>query len=137
MTALGSTHTERPAGIPILVVDDDRAFREAVWRMLESSGYVVAGAANGEEALSLLRAAGAVEPILTVLDLRMPVMSGWELMKIVDADPQRRHIPILVVSASRPGLSADTSVGPRVWLPKPIDPDVLLSLVSRLVRRTE
>jgi CheY-like chemotaxis protein len=134
MTAPGTTENLRPLGILILVVDDDRTYREAVGRMLERTGYAVAGAANGEEALGLLQAAGAVEPDLIVLDLRMPVMSGWELMKTLDADAQRRHIPILVASASRPELNAGANVGPRVWLPKPMDPDLLLSTVRTLVR---
>lgn len=136
MAAPSSSDASQSRGVSILVVDDDQAYREAVGRMLERRGYFVAGAPNGARALDLMQTAGAVQPGLIVLDLRMPVMSGWELMKMIDADPQRRHIPILVASASRPELNAAANLGPRLWLKKPMDPDVLLAMVSEHACRT-
>src|SRR5882757_2049331 len=60
----------------ILVVEDDRAIREALTQLLESEGYDVHGCNDGVAALERLRAAAAPDVIL--LDLRLPVMDGWQ-----------------------------------------------------------
>lgn len=68
---------------PVLVVDDHEDTREMVATMLTDSGFDVVQAANGKEAIDLLVSAGQVEPCLIVLDLEMPVMTGWEFLAIM------------------------------------------------------
>ena len=113
----------------ILLVDDDAAFRDAVARLLAANGYTTVAAADGQQALGLLRTGTA--PALILLDLRMPVMDGPTFRAEQLRDPRLRSIPVLVVSADR------TAVGdPRfrgvVSCPKPVDPDDLLRAVGHL-----
>jgi CheY-like chemotaxis protein len=122
----------------VLVVDDDDDVREGVQSFLEAEGHSTHGAANGREALSLLRNQ-ADPPSLILLDLMMPVMSGWEVLVELDVDPKLREIPVAIMSAhpcgrgaaSRSGApSADDSLGAmsRMLLPKPLDLSRLLAI---------
>ncbi|MDP9037063.1 MAG: response regulator [Myxococcota bacterium] len=115
---LGSTH--RPT---VLVVDDDKAIREIVAEVLRDEGYDVVCAQNGLEALCEL--GKDHRPDLMLLDLMMPVMSGWEVLEQLESSEELSRIPVIVVSAmSAPGASEH--------LPKPIDLDRLLATVGRL-----
>jgi CheY-like chemotaxis protein len=107
----------------VLVVDDDDAIREVLAEVLRDEGYRVAAAGNGEQALRELREHG--NPDLMLLDLMMPVMSGWELLEILQGNTDLSHIPVVIVSAmSAPGVCEH--------LAKPIDLERLLATVSRL-----
>jgi CheY-like chemotaxis protein len=108
----------------VLVVDDDSAIREIVSQVLRNEGYDVECAENGAQALEALR--GSTPPGLVLLDLIMPVMSGWELLEVVAQHPNLAAIPVVVVSAM-------TAPGVRDHLSKPIDLDVLLRTVTRFV----
>ena len=104
-------------------MDDDDSIREVLAEVLRDEGYEVACAGNGEQALDQLRERG--HPDLMLLDLMMPVMSGWELLEILQGHADLSHSPVIIVSA----MSA-----PGAWehLAKPIDLDRLLATVSRL-----
>src|ERR1041385_7372067 len=84
-------HGSKPAGRTlaegrrILVVEDDYSIRDVLCAILEENGYAVATACNGDEALRTLREGRA--PDLIVLDLRMPVMDGWQFRAAQKADP--------------------------------------------------
>ncbi len=82
-------------GRRILVADDDRFLRKAVETMLVREGYTVVTAADGEEAL---RAARTEKPDLILLDLIMPKMRGFEVLKALKADPQIGLMPVIVLS---------------------------------------
>jgi CheY-like chemotaxis protein len=106
----------------VLVVDDDEAIRDVVAEVLREEGYEVECAENGEQALAAMRAA---RPSVVLLDLMMPVMSGWELLEHVQADRDLAPIPIVVVSAmAAPGV--------QEHLQKPLDLDRLLTTVERM-----
>ena len=109
----------------ILVVEDNDDVREMMTVTLELEGHKVIGAANGQEALDLLQ--HGLEPRLILLDLMMPVMTGWQFRATVENDPELRHIPIVVVSAASAESAARAT--PNVVLPKPIDIDKLLTVV--------
>jgi CheY-like chemotaxis protein len=118
-----STRSTRSA--TVLVVDDDAAIREVIAEVLRDEGYDVAEAANGAQALEALHA--MAHPGLVLLDLMMPVMSGWEFLEEVRADGKLSHVPIVVVSAmAAPGVSGH--------LLKPVDLDRLLQTVETFVR---
>ncbi|NTU79074.1 MAG: response regulator [Chloroflexales bacterium] len=114
----------------ILVVDDDAAIREALTSVLEEEGYQVQSAANGREALEILRAGGDL-PSLILLDLMMPVMSGWDFRAAQQADPSLAHIPVIVLSADRSVQVKAVAVQAEGYLPKPVDIMVLLETVGR------
>jgi PAS domain S-box-containing protein len=81
----------------ILVVDDITSNVEAVENLLSSSGLTVTSAENGEIALEQLQFSS---PDLILLDMRMPGLDGYEVAKLLKADPQKKHIPIIAFTAS-------------------------------------
>ena len=120
----------------VLVIDDDDDVREGLQSFLEAEGHATEGASNGREALSLLRDQPK-PPSLILLDLMMPVMSGWEVLVELDVDPRLREIPVAIMSAhpSARGSSPDGPAGPeqvgsmaRMLLPKPLDLSRLLAI---------
>lgn len=109
-------------GRSVLIVDDDDAIREVVAEVLRDEGYGVLCAANGAQALDAL-GKGPL-PNLILLDLMMPVMSGWELLEHLQENDRMSRIPVVVVSAmAAPGVSEHLS--------KPIALDLLLDTVNR------
>lgn len=88
----------------ILVVDDYDDARSSLREALEDAGYQVFEAENGLRALHFLvsHATPAVE--LIILDLAMPVMDGWQLLRLLNTYIGLRHIPVLVASAHPPRL---------------------------------
>jgi CheY-like chemotaxis protein len=113
----------------VLVIEDDPDIRDAVQAILECEGYDVTTADNGARALSQLRE--SPPPCLIVLDLMMPVMTGWEFCVEKNKDPSLAEIPVVVVSAI-------TTEDPRFidtcavdYVPKPIDFERLLRVLDR------
>jgi CheY-like chemotaxis protein len=113
----------------ILVVDDDDDTRRCVALVLESEGYEVHVASNGRIALDILLA-GTLDPDLVLLDLMMPVMSGWDVLKAVEEVPRLAALPIAVFTAAGTPIEALT----RPVVRKPIDLDLLLGLVEGYCR---
>jgi CheY-like chemotaxis protein len=87
-----------------LVVDDYADARSNVREALEDLGYEVAEAANGQQALHFLVSRAAPSVDLIVLDLSMPIMDGWQLLKLLNTYIGLRHIPVLIVSGQAPRL---------------------------------
>jgi two-component system chemotaxis response regulator CheY len=112
----------------VLLVDDDPNLLDVTSFVIESEGMAVETARNGEEALALLRL-GRV-PRLVLLDLMMPVMSGWEFLEEVAKDPSLQVIPVVVLTAAE---RAQVPGGVEV-LRKPMDLRALLQVVERYVR---
>ena len=109
----------------ILVVDDEYDIRDLIAEALALEGFDVSTASNGKDALEQAR---ANPPDLILLDLMMPVMSGWEFMEAQRGDPELAGIPVLVVTAS-----FDSEVaGAAALMRKPFDLDSLLPTVARL-----
>ena len=109
----------------ILVVEDDTDMREILEELLAAEGFSVVSARNGREGLDRLRA--GFRPSVSLLDLTMPVMDGWEFRARQTADPFLRSIPTIVTTAmpeSRVGPLAGASV-----LRKPLDLDSLIGLI--------
>jgi len=123
-----------PSG-PVLVVDDDRCIREAVSELLIDAGYDVRVAENGAVALDVVR--GTAKPSLMVLDMMMPVMSGFELLELLeDGDADLTQVPIIVLSAfSAPLASAGARGGVKACLCKPVKAAVLLQTVEMSCHR--
>jgi CheY-like chemotaxis protein len=89
----------------VLLIDDDRPTREALAEILGLEGHEIVGqAANGREGVDLLGA--GCRPEVIVLDLRMPVMSGWQFLTMLHGT--RARVPVIVISAE-PELPAESS----------------------------
>ena len=104
-----------PVSAHVLVIEDDPDIRRDMVALLEGE--------TGMEALEILDE--GPEPCLALLDLMMPVMSGWELLEILQGNAELSHIPVVIVSAMN-------APGACEHLAKPIDLDRLLATVSRL-----
>ncbi|MCM1047118.1 MAG: response regulator transcription factor [Clostridiales bacterium] len=116
----------------ILVVDDDKNTRRLMQAVLESEGYQVFTAENGEDALAAMER----EYIdLVVLDIMMPKMDGYEFTKTLRET--NNNLPILMVSAKQ--LSADKKkgflVGTDDYMTKPVDEEEMLLRIKALLRR--
>src|SRR5215212_857675 len=81
----------------VLVVDDEQGLLEVVRFALEGEGFEVETARNGVEALERLRT--GMRPSLVLLDLMMPVMSGWEFLDEIARSPSLEPPPIVVLTA--------------------------------------
>ena len=113
----------------ILLVEDDDDIREAMALLLESEGYDVVQATDGEDALRKLRAASRSFG-LVLLDLFMPVKNGWEFRAEQMADPEIAAVPAVVVSADRNARDGAAVLGAVDYLVKPIDFDRLLGTIA-------
>lgn len=94
--------------------------------------YTFAEAANGRDALETMR---AENPDVVVLDLMMPVMSGWDVLRERSNDARLRDIPVIVVSANRdPEVATAVTSGICAFLPKPFDIGALSALVRSCIQ---
>jgi CheY-like chemotaxis protein len=120
-----SDHT---AKAKILYIDDDPFLRQTVSLLLEEQGLQVRTASNGQEGVAI-----ALDWLadLILMDLKMPMMDGFQATEALRADPRTRHIPIVAFSAAfEPGIQARTQVaGMNGLILKPISPDKLVKMV--------
>lgn len=118
--------------VRVLVVDDDAAIRRMIIAALRREGdYVLLEAANGREALDLMR---GQSPQVVVLDLMMPVMSGWDVLRERQGDASLRAIPVILISANRdPEIATAVDKGICAFLPKPFDIAALGALVRSCI----
>jgi CheY-like chemotaxis protein len=114
----------------ILIVEDDADARAIYQEALAGDGYAVLSAAHGAEGVHLAR---RHRPDLILMDIRMPVMDGWQAVQYLKADPTINHIPIWGISAY---LSDEELENQPEWLhfnrliPKPVDPGQLVRQIE-------
>jgi len=126
----GGGGAARGAARRVLVIEDDADARTLMAQVLRIEGYEVAAAANGREALELLRPP-ASPPAVILIDLMMPEMNGLEFRSAQLGDPRLAAIPLLVISGDRLLDQQAAAVGAAGWLRKPIELDALLAAVHR------
>ena len=112
--------------VEVLVVDDDAAIRRVIAAVLEDEGYRVCLADHGREALDRI---AEYPPQLVVLDLQMPVMSGWELHEELRAC--HPGIPVVFMTAGGSACSEARRHGADGYLAKPFDLTPLLRVVEQ------
>ena len=113
----------------VLVVDDDGGIREFVRTVLLEEGYDVAEATDGRDALERAK---TMRPDVILLDMRMPVMNGWEFARMYRERPGP-HAPIVIVTAALDVAKDARDIGADGFLAKPFQLDDLLDLVGRHV----
>jgi two-component system alkaline phosphatase synthesis response regulator PhoP len=120
--------------IRILVVDDEKNIRELVRYNLESRGYVVSEAKNGQEAIEKAK---TQLPSLIVLDLMLPEIDGLEVCRILKGNSSTKKIPIIMLTAL--GSEVDKIVGLELgaddYITKPFSPRELVARVRAVLRR--
>jgi adenylate cyclase len=118
----------------ILVVDDDQSNREMLARRLAREGHHVHAAADGPAALDLLKA----QPIdLVLLDVMMPGMDGYEVLRRLKSDPALREVPVLMISAldELDSVVRCVQLGAEDYLPKPFDPVLLRARIGACLEK--
>jgi CheY-like chemotaxis protein len=123
------THGHKERHLRILAIEDDRDTREMYARMLRDEGHEAILAADGVEGLQLLDP----KPDLVILDLALPGMDGYDILRTMKSDPTTSDIPILVVSASRFDPPADVD-GFVAALRKPFDLPLLPAMLALVAR---
>ena len=132
---INSKQIQRPQ--MILVVDDQEINRDLLCDILEGKNYELIYAENGKEALEQMRA-NIDELSIVLLDLRMPVMNGMEVLEIVRNDEQLRQIPIIVLTADKNAELQALQMGASDFITKPFDMrEVIQARVSRIIELSE
>ena len=120
----------------VLIVDDETDVVEFIGRTLQSEGFDVVFAYDGIGALDLV---DSEKPDIVVLDIMMPMMSGYEVCEQIKGNPQTRDIPIICVSSAHtPDARAlSLRVGASTLVVKPFRPAELVAQVKRYLKKEE
>ena len=114
----------------VLVADDEPMTAELLACMLDHRGFEVERAYDGREALERIR---EIRPDVVVLDVRMPAMDGHEVARHLRADPELRHVPVVLFSSVDEADVQWKAAGADVFLQKPLDICVLPDLLQQLI----
>lgn len=120
--------------IRLLIVDDNVATRYALRRRLERHGYTVLEAGTGSDGLALIESE-ALDAL--ILDVNLPDMSGFDIVRLLRADPVTALLPVIHVSAASiqtGDIITGLNAGADAYLIHPVDPDVLLATLRTLLR---
>ncbi len=125
----------------IVIVDDDQDIRDSLQAILEGRQYIVLTAANKTEGMEKIR---AENPDLAMLDVMMDTwQDGFEMARELKKDPNFKDMPILMLTGvkDKTGIDFKSSAGDPTWLPvdgyleKPVEPNVLLAEVEKLLTK--
>jgi len=120
--------------IRILIAEDNAINRELLRELLEARGYVVEEASDGQTALRMMEHS---TPDIVLVDIGMPVLDGYAVVRKVRENPRLVHVPVLAVTAY--AMQGDRekilSAGFDGYLPKPVNGGLLIEEVKRLLAR--
>jgi DNA-binding response OmpR family regulator len=120
------------AGRRVLIVEDEALILTMLTGILRAADYEVLTAQDGAEGLARAR---AERPDLIILDVMMPKLDGYKVARLLRSDRNYSHIPIIILTAkagtSDPEMARQA--GADCYLVKPVDPDVLVGHVKRLL----
>ncbi|MDF2695343.1 MAG: sensor proteinLuxQ, partial [Labilithrix sp.] len=115
----------------VLVIDDDPDVRELCSRVLAKRGFQVQGAPTGPQGIEL---AGRLKPNAIVLDVKMPGMSGWDVLSKLKLSEKTAGIPVIMLTVMQQE-EIGRALGAVDYLIKPLDPKALVNTVKRHVRQ--
>jgi CheY-like chemotaxis protein len=115
----------------ILLIDDDPLALEMLHFRFKKAGHKVTEARDGDE--GLLKALR--QPDLIFLDVRIPKINGWELCKMLKAEPRTRHIPIVMLTGCSQAVQEEYGkvCGADAYLTKPWNPKELMEIAQQLL----
>ncbi len=117
----------------ILIIDDDPTVSELIKRQLTKDAYNVVIANNGKEGIELAR---KIKPNLITLDILMPEMDGWSVLRTLKADPEVSKIPVVMASILDE-KNKGFSLGAADFVSKPIEKDRLINSIQSLIGKSE
>jgi len=134
-TETSEAAVEVPAAVPqkpgeervVLVIDDDPDALDLLGRTLQGAGVRVVTTSDGREAVSLAR---TLQPAVITLDVLMPGMDGWEVLRQLKADPETWDIPVLMVTMTD-DRELGYALGATEFLTKPVNRGQLVQLLER------
>jgi len=117
----------------ILIIEDEVNLSELLKFRLEVNGYLVETAFDGEEGMSKI---GTTKPDLVILDIMMPKVDGYEVLRRVKADPKTKNIPIIVLTARSQNKDMDQAkaLNADSFISKPFEPKDLLKEIEKLLK---
>ena len=118
----------RKNGQAVLVIDDDEKMRSMITEYLREAGYEIITAKNGREGLKLAR---EIMPFAITLDIMMPELDGWEVLRELKSEEKTNHIPVIIISVSE-DRSTGMAMGSAAYITKPFDRNLLLSEIRKL-----
>ncbi|HXI11155.1 MAG TPA: response regulator [Thermoanaerobaculia bacterium] len=118
----------------LLVVDDDPSNRDVLSRRLRREGHVVEAAGSGRDALECVRNTAFD---LVLLDIMMPEMDGYEVLRLMKADERLHHIPVIMISALNEEQSVVRCIeaGAEDYLTKPFNPTLLRARIGACLEK--
>ena len=118
----------------VLLVEDDMQLAENIADILILNGYVVSRAANGDKGQQML---AGYTPDIIISDVIKPGMNGIELVQLIKKDHRYRAIPVILISGktTEKDVQEGKNAGASLYLNKPVDADILIRSVSKLLKR--
>lgn len=117
----------KPLAETILVIDDDPSVQDLMSRFLTRLGFEVVPATNGEQGLVLAK---QIHPSVITLDVMMPGMDGWAVLRALKSQPELARIPVIMVTITDNEITA-VKLGAAGYLVKPVDRDRLAELIEK------
>lgn len=117
----------------ILIVDDDEDIINLIRIILENENYTIIGALSGQDGIKM---ALKEKPDLILLDIMMPSIDGWEVMKLLHADEQTRKIPVAMLTCKTDVRDKLTGLqeGAIDYITKPFSPDELVKRINKIFK---
>jgi DNA-binding response OmpR family regulator len=118
----------------IVIAEDEPDIRELIAFTLRFAGHEVIAGANGEEGYELTK---KEHPDLSMFDVRMPKMTGYDACKKIKADPEIAHIPVIFLSAKgqENEIEQGMEAGADEYLLKPFAPDQLAERIKTILAK--
>lgn len=122
---------EQNMALKVLVCDDERHIVRLIQVNLERQGYTVVTAFDGKDGLEKIR---AEKPQLVVLDVMMPYMDGFEVLKALRREPETENLPVIMLTAKAQDKDVFEGYhyGADMYLTKPFNPMELVTFVKRI-----
>jgi two-component system alkaline phosphatase synthesis response regulator PhoP/two-component system response regulator VicR len=127
------TSLGEPMPLKVLVCDDERHIVRLIQVNLERQGYTVVTAFDGKEGLEKIR---SEKPGLVVLDVMMPYMDGFEVLKTIRREPETENLPVIMLTAKAQDKDVFEGYhyGADMYLTKPFNPMELVTFVKRIAQ---
>lgn len=118
----------------VLIVEDEAVMVKLLENALTQNGYEVFSVSNGQEGLQAVQ---KNEPDLIISDIMMPIMDGFTFYRELKANEATASIPVLILTDRTQMEDSFGALGADDFIPKPFEPEALLSKVSQLLKNSE
>lgn len=117
-----------------MIVDDEEEIVLRISGFLTRRGFLVKGASDGEKAIDILK---EFNPNLIILDILMPKMDGFQLLRYLKSNPSYSHIPVIMLTVKNTPLDLDKGIteGVDFYLPKPFSLENLMNYIELSIKK--